>query len=181
VPGFVAVDLAQPIPGAVFGQPRCGIAAPDVDRVPRHVRRCVGGGHPSGSLLFRAVCGDFLTKQLILVLRGTPAAVDGELDAVVTGAAWDLTPTPHQSKRGGIPALARPEPGRTTRSLLPTRRGRGTRGRSARRRWRSAPSAPRPFLWSGRRWSRPPPSSRGEWRRRPRPDHRSPAHQPALA
>jgi hypothetical protein len=48
VPGFVAIDLAQPVVGAVLGQPRCGIGAPDVDRVPRHVRRRGGGGHPSG-------------------------------------------------------------------------------------------------------------------------------------
>ena len=51
VPGFVAVDLAQPVLGAVFGQPRRGIDGPDVDRVPRHVSRRVGGGHPSGSFL----------------------------------------------------------------------------------------------------------------------------------
>src|SRR5215213_11030298 len=95
----------------------------------------------------------FLTLH---VLRGTPATGDGERDAVVTRAAWVSDPTPHQSKRGGIPALARPEPGRTTRSLLPTRRGRGTRGRSARRRWRSAPSAPRPFLGQGEVGGDPP-------------------------
>ena len=49
VPGFVAVDLAQPVPGAVRRQPRRGSGGPDVDRVPRHVSRRVGGGHPSGS------------------------------------------------------------------------------------------------------------------------------------
>jgi hypothetical protein len=37
VPGFVAVYLAEPVFGAVLGQPRCGIGAPNVDRVPRHV------------------------------------------------------------------------------------------------------------------------------------------------
>ena len=52
VPGLVAVDLAQPVPRTVPGQPRRGIDVPDVDRVPRHVSRRVGGGHPSGSLLF---------------------------------------------------------------------------------------------------------------------------------
>ena len=52
VPGFVAVDLAQPVLGAVLGQPRCGIGGPNVDRVPRHVSRRVGGGHPSGGFLF---------------------------------------------------------------------------------------------------------------------------------
>ena len=52
VPGLVAVDLAQPVLGAVLGQPRRGIGVPDVDRVPRHVSRRVGGGHPSGGFLF---------------------------------------------------------------------------------------------------------------------------------
>ena len=52
VPGFVAVDLAQPVLGAVLGQPRRGIGVADVDRVPRHVNRRVRGGHPPGSFLF---------------------------------------------------------------------------------------------------------------------------------
>ena len=52
VPGLVAVDLAQPVRGAVLGQPRRGIGGPDVDRVPRHVSRRVGGGHPSGGFRF---------------------------------------------------------------------------------------------------------------------------------
>src|ERR671930_2009726 len=51
MPGFVAVDLAQPVLGAVFGQPRRGIGVPDVDRLPRHVRIRAGGGDPSSSLL----------------------------------------------------------------------------------------------------------------------------------
>jgi hypothetical protein len=85
MPRFVAVDLAQPVLGAVLGQPRSGIGVPDVDRVPRHVRRRVRCGHPSGSFLFRAVLRDRLTKKLILVLRGTPATADVELDAVVSG------------------------------------------------------------------------------------------------
>ena len=42
VPGLVAVDLAQPVLGAVLGQPRRGPGGPDVDRVPRHVRGRVG-------------------------------------------------------------------------------------------------------------------------------------------
>src|SRR5215210_6784180 len=52
VPGLVAVDLAQPVAGAVLGQPRRGIGGPDVDRVPRHVRRRLRGGHPPGGFLF---------------------------------------------------------------------------------------------------------------------------------
>ena len=85
VPGFVAVDLAQPILGAVLGQPRRGIGAPNVDRVPRHVRRRLRGRHPPGGFLFGSVLGNRLTKKLILVLRGTPATIDEELDSVVRG------------------------------------------------------------------------------------------------
>src|SRR3954454_15135113 len=62
VPGFVAVDLAQPVLGAVLGQPRRGIGGPNVDRVPRHMSRRVGGGHPSGGFLSRAVPRDRLTE-----------------------------------------------------------------------------------------------------------------------
>src|SRR4029453_4489772 len=85
VPGLVTVYLAQPILGAMLRQPRRGIQEPDVDREPGHVSGRVHGGDPSGSFLFRAVLRDRLTKELILVLGGAPAAVDGELDAVVTG------------------------------------------------------------------------------------------------
>ena len=63
VPGFVAVDLAQPVLGAVLGQPRRGSEGPDVDRIPRHVRRRGGGGHPSGGFLCRAILRDRLTKN----------------------------------------------------------------------------------------------------------------------
>lgn len=90
VPGFVAVDLAQPVLGAVLGQPCRGIGVPDVDRVPRHVRRRLRGGHPPGGFLFGAILGDGLAKQLILVLRGTPAAIDAELDPVVRGISCSL-------------------------------------------------------------------------------------------
>jgi hypothetical protein len=83
VPGFVAVDLAQPVQGAVLGQPRCGIGAPEVHCVPRHVRRRVRGGDPPGGFLFRAILGDGGAKELILVLRGTPATINIELDPVV--------------------------------------------------------------------------------------------------
>jgi hypothetical protein len=85
VPGFVAVDLAQPVLGAVFGQPRRGIGGPDVDRVPRHVSRRLRGGYPPGGFLFGSVLENRLTKKLILVLRGTPATIDVKLDAVVSG------------------------------------------------------------------------------------------------
>ena len=85
VPGFVAVDLAQPVLGAVFGQPRRGIEGPDVDRVSPHVSRRLRGGHPPGGFLFGSVLGNRLTMKLILVLRGTPATIDEELDPVVRG------------------------------------------------------------------------------------------------
>ena len=87
VPGFVAVDLAQPVPGAVFGQPRRGIEGPDVDRVPPHVSRRLRGGHPPGGFLFGPVLGNRLTKKLILVLRRTPATIDEELDPVVRSSS----------------------------------------------------------------------------------------------
>ena len=90
VPGFVAVDLAEPVLGAVLGQPRRGIGGPNVDRVPRHVRRRLRGGHPSGGLRFRSVLGNRLTKKLILVLRGTPAAFDEKLDPVVRRSSCSL-------------------------------------------------------------------------------------------
>jgi hypothetical protein len=44
------------------------------------VCRCLRGGHPSSGLLFGSVLGDRLTKKLILVRRGTPTAIDEELD-----------------------------------------------------------------------------------------------------
>ena len=90
VPGFVAVDLAQPVLGAALGQPRHGIEGPHVDRVPRHVCRRVRGGHPPGGFLFGSVLGNRLTKELILVLRGTPATIDEELDPVVRGISCSL-------------------------------------------------------------------------------------------
>ena len=82
VPGFVDVDLAQPVLGAVLGQPRRGSGVPDVDRIPRHVSRRVGRGDPAGSFLLRAVLRDRLLEQSFLVLGGTPATIDEELDAV---------------------------------------------------------------------------------------------------
>ena len=91
VPGFVAVDLAQPVLGAVLGQPRRGSGGPNVDRVPRHVSRRLRGGHPPGGFLVGSVLGNRLTKKLILVLRGTPATIDEELDPVVRGIGCSLT------------------------------------------------------------------------------------------
>ena len=90
VSGFVAVDLAQPVLGTLLGQPRRGIGGPNVDRVPRHVSRCLRGGHPPGGFLFGSVLRDRLTKKLILVLRGTPATIDDELDPVVRGIGCSL-------------------------------------------------------------------------------------------
>ena len=90
VPGLVAVGLAQPVLGAVHGQPRRGLGGSDVDRVPRHVSRRLRGGHPPGGLPLGSVLGNRLTKKLILVLRGTPAAIDDELDPVVRGVGCSL-------------------------------------------------------------------------------------------
>ena len=90
VPGFVAVDLAQPVRGTVPGQPRRGSGGPDVDRVPRHVRRRLRGGHPPGGFRFGSVLGNRLTKKLFLVLGGTPATVDEELDPASRGIGCSL-------------------------------------------------------------------------------------------
>ena len=90
VPGFVAVNLAQPVLGAVAGQPCRGIGRPNVDRVPRHVRRRLRGGHPTRGFLFGSVLGNRLAKKLILVVRGTPATIDEELDPVVRGISRSL-------------------------------------------------------------------------------------------
>jgi len=97
VPGFVVVDLAQPVLGAVLGQPRRGIGGPDVDRVPRHVSRRLRGGHPPGGFLFGSVLGNRLPKKLILILRGTPATIDVELDAGVCGIRCSLAQRTEQT------------------------------------------------------------------------------------
>jgi hypothetical protein len=97
VPGLVAVDLAQPVRGAVFCQPRCGIGGGDVDRVAGHVSGRLRTGHPPGSLLFGAVLGDRLTKKLTLVLRRTPAAIHEELYTVVRGSRSSLAQGPEES------------------------------------------------------------------------------------
>ncbi len=52
--------------------------------------RRAGGGHPPGGFLFGSVLRNRLTKKLILVLRGTPATVDDELDPVVPGIRCSL-------------------------------------------------------------------------------------------
>ena len=85
VPRLVAVDLAEPVFGAVLGQPLRRIGAPNVDCVPRDVGRRLRGGHPAGGLLGGPVLGNGFTKKLTLVLGGTPAAVDEDLDPGVRG------------------------------------------------------------------------------------------------
>src|SRR4051794_16490576 len=52
---------------------------------PRRPPSYPGGRHPSGRLRLRAVLGDRLTAQPILVRGRAPAAVDDEPDAVVCG------------------------------------------------------------------------------------------------
>ena len=74
----------------MFREPHRGIGGADVDRVARHVRRRVRRGYPSGSFLLRAVRGDGLAKQLLLVGRGAPAAVDDELDPGARGVSCCL-------------------------------------------------------------------------------------------
>jgi hypothetical protein len=81
VPGLVAVDLAQPVPGTVRGQPRGGIGA-HVDRLSGHVRGRVRCGDPSRGFGFRTVLSDRLAKKPVLVPRGAPATVEEKLDPV---------------------------------------------------------------------------------------------------
>lgn len=83
VPRFIAVDLAQPVRGAVFGQPHSCSGGADVDGVSGHVSRRLGRCDPSLGRSFRAVLLDRLLQQLVLIFGGTPAAVDQDLDAVV--------------------------------------------------------------------------------------------------
>ena len=52
--------------------------------------RRLRGGHPPGGFLFGSVFGNRLTKKLVLVLRGTPATIDEELDPVVRGIGCSL-------------------------------------------------------------------------------------------
>ena len=85
MPGLIAIDLAQPVPGPVSRQPLGGVDRPDVDGVPGYVRGRVRGGNPSCRFLFGPVLRDRLTKQLILVLGGAPPAVDEDLRVVGTG------------------------------------------------------------------------------------------------
>jgi len=68
VPGFVAIDLAEAVVGAVLGQPGRGIEWPDVHGVPGHVSRRGRSGDPSCGFLFRSILDDRLTVKLLLVL-----------------------------------------------------------------------------------------------------------------
>ncbi|MET4060283.1 thiamine pyrophosphate-dependent acetolactate synthase large subunit-like protein [Arthrobacter sp. UYP6] len=58
MPRFVAVHLAEPVPGAVRGQPLKGSVRPDVHGAPAHVGRRLRSGHPAGCLFLGAVPGD---------------------------------------------------------------------------------------------------------------------------
>jgi hypothetical protein len=62
------------------------------------VRRRVRAGHPAGGFLFGSVLRNRLTKKLILVLRGTPAAVNEELDPVVCGIRCSLAHGTEESR-----------------------------------------------------------------------------------
>jgi hypothetical protein len=81
----------------VLRQPRCGIRAPNVDRVARNVSGRVGFGNPSGSFLSRAVLQDRLLEKSLLVLRRTPTAIDEELDPVVRGMSCGLAQSLEES------------------------------------------------------------------------------------
>src|SRR4029450_1969155 len=97
VPEFVAVDLAQPVRGAVLGQPRRRSGRRDVDGIPRHVHRPVRRGDPASGFLFGAVLRYRLTEELFLVLGRTPAAVDVELDPLTCSIRGGRAEGPEQS------------------------------------------------------------------------------------
>jgi hypothetical protein len=54
------------------------------------VSRRLRGGDPPGGFLLGSVLGNRLTEKLILVLRGTPATIDDEVDPVVRGIGCGL-------------------------------------------------------------------------------------------
>jgi hypothetical protein len=54
------------------------------------VRRRVRCGHPPGGFLLGSILGNRLAKKLVLVLRGTPATIDDELDPVARGISRSL-------------------------------------------------------------------------------------------
>ena len=85
VPGLVAVDLAQAVPGPVLGQPRRGRDRSQVHGISRDVRRCLRGGDPPSRFLDGPVRRDRLAKEPILVRGGAPATLDDEFDLVIRG------------------------------------------------------------------------------------------------
>ena len=82
----------------MLGQPRRGIGVPDVDRVPRHVCRRLRGGNPPGGFHFGSVLGNRFTNKPTLILGGTPATSDDELDPVVRGISRSLAQGTEESR-----------------------------------------------------------------------------------
>jgi hypothetical protein len=84
VPGFVAVYLAQPVLGAVFGQPRRGIEGPDVDRV------LIEDGHAvRDDTVGLAKCTMVLpVKTVVRAVRDCSAAMDGVADEAEAANDW---------------------------------------------------------------------------------------------
>src|SRR4051812_22972965 len=80
MPGLIAVDLAQAVARAVFGEPCSGLGMPDVHGVTGDVRGRVWCRDPARGFRFRPVLGDRLLKKSLLVLRRPPAAVEVESD-----------------------------------------------------------------------------------------------------
>jgi hypothetical protein len=60
------------------------------------MRGCVRGCDPTGGFLLRAVLGDRFSKKPILIPRGTPSAVDLELDADACGIPRGFAQGPEQ-------------------------------------------------------------------------------------
>ena len=93
------------------------IRAPDVDRVPRHVRRRAGVATQRAASASEPYFETASPEQLLLVRRGPPAAVDVELDPVGRGIGCGLAQRPEER---GI------EVGYTRNCVVEYRRAAGT-------------------------------------------------------
>ncbi len=124
VPGFVPIDLAEPVCGAVSGQPRRGPGRADVDRISRYVGGRVRRRHPPRRRAGRAVLRHRLPAQPLLVCRRAPAAVDHDLDPVPGGVLRG----PEQR-----PAQVRIEPGHGGTARVEHRHAASQGGRRQRR------------------------------------------------
>ncbi len=85
VPRLVLINPAQAIPCTVRGQPRRCPRGPDIDGVSGDMCRPLRRGDPPCRLRARAELRDRVPKELRLIGRRTPTAVDLEFDALGCG------------------------------------------------------------------------------------------------